>query len=69
MNYNFPLLVASCKSLYILQEKKMCIETEQGAGPACVSLNLGALLISCSGRFVDLSKVMPDVGRGAAELI
>lgn len=47
----------------------MCIETEQGAGPACVSLNLGALLISCSGRSVDLSKVMPDVGRGAAELI
>lgn len=68
MNYNFPLLVASCKSLYILQEKKKkCIETEQGAGPAFISLNLGALLISCSGRFVDVSKVMPDRERGAAE--
>lgn len=45
----------------------MCIETEQGAGPACVSLNLGAVLISCSGRFVDVGKVMPDLERVAAE--
>lgn len=67
MSYNFPLLEASCKSLYILQENKMCIEREQGSGPACVSLNLGAVLISCSGRFVDVSKVMPDTERVAAE--
>lgn len=33
----------------------MYIETEQGAGPASVSLNLGAVLVSCSGRFVDVS--------------
>lgn len=45
----------------------MCIETEQGAGPACISLNLGSLLISCSGRFVEVSKVMPHMERGAAE--
>lgn len=45
----------------------MSIETEQGAGPACVSLNLGVVLISCSGRFVDVGKVMPDMERVAAE--
>lgn len=66
MSYNFPLLEASCKSLYILKENKMCIETEQGAGPASVVLNLGAVLISCSRRFVDVSKVMPDMERVAA---
>lgn len=47
----------------------MCVQTEQGAGPGCVSLNLGAVLISCSGRFVDVSKVMPDMERVAAECI
>lgn len=45
----------------------MCIETEQGAGPASVSLNLGAALSSCSGRFVDVNQVMPDMERVAAE--
>lgn len=45
----------------------MRIEREQGAGPASVSLNLGAVLISCSGRFVDVSKVMPDMERVVAE--
>jgi len=45
----------------------MCIETEQGAGPASVSLSLGAVLISCSGRFVDVSKAMPDMARVSAE--
>lgn len=47
----------------------MCVQTEQGAGSACVSLNLGAVLISCSGTFVDVSKVMPDMERVAAECI
>lgn len=45
----------------------MCIETEQGAGPTSVSLSLGAVLISCSGRFVDVSKAMPDMARVSAE--
>lgn len=45
----------------------MCIEAEQGAGPAGASLDLAAVLVSCLGRFVDMSNVMPEMERVAAE--
>lgn len=45
----------------------MRIEAEQGAGPAGAPLDLAAVLGSCLGRFVDMSKVMPDMERVAAE--
>lgn len=63
MSYSFPLLEASYKSAYTKakkKKKKMCIETEQGVGATSVSLSLGAVLISCSERFLDESKVMPE---------
>lgn len=69
MSYNFLLLEAFCKSLCILKENKMRIEAEQGAGPAGAPLDLAAVLGSCLGRFVDMSKVMPDMERVAAEWI
>lgn len=62
MSYSFPLLEASYKSAYTKakKKKKMCIEAEQGVGATSVSLSLGAVLISCSERFLDESKVMPE---------